>query len=61
MDDLLNLSYRERSELEAVLAGGSDAKEFQRAQALLLVDEGTSATEVAELLRVSRQTVYNWR
>ena len=33
---------------------------FCRANALLWLDAGESAEEVAERLRVSRQTVYNW-
>ena len=33
---------------------------FCRANALLWLDDGESAEEVAERLRVSRQTVYNW-
>jgi hypothetical protein len=60
MDDLINLSHHERSALEAALRGGADAKVFQRAQALLLIDEGAGVIEVAELLRGPRQTVYNW-
>jgi transposase len=60
MDNLIKLIYSERSELEIVLVTSSNAKECHRAQALLLIDEGTSVVEVAELLRVSRQTIYNW-
>lgn len=60
MDDLIKLTYNERSELEIVLVTTTDAKECQRAQALLLIDEGTGVVEVAELLHVSRQTIYNW-
>jgi transposase len=60
MDDLLNLTFSERSELEAVLIANPSAKEFKRAQGLLLLDENNSVAEIAELLRVSRQTIYNW-
>lgn len=60
MDDPINLTFNERNELEAVLRANSSAKEFKRAQALLLVDENNSIAEIAELLRVSRQTIYNW-
>lgn len=60
MDDLLKLTYEERGALEAVLLSNAPGKEFQRAQALLLLDENESVTEIAQLLRVSRQTVYNW-
>lgn len=61
MDDLIKLDYRERSELELLLTTATDARAFQRAQALLLLDEGTSVCDIAELLHVSRQTIYNWR
>jgi transposase len=36
------------------------AKERCRAQALLGIAEGSDVASVAELLQVSRQTVYNW-
>ena len=36
------------------------AKERCRAQALLWLAEGSDVGEIAELLRVSRQTIYNW-
>ncbi|MFN7928896.1 MAG: helix-turn-helix domain-containing protein [Blastocatellia bacterium] len=57
---MMKLSYKERSELEAILKSRASGEIHQRAQALLLLDEEESATDVAELLRVSRQTVYNW-
>ena len=60
MDDLINLTSDERNELEAVLVANPSAKEFRRAQALLLLDENNGVAEVAELLRTSRQTIYNW-
>jgi transposase len=46
--------------LESLVAHTPLAKERCRAQALLWLAEGRSAEEVAELLRVSRQSVYNW-
>lgn len=60
MDDLLKLSYKERSLLESILATSHNTKQFQRAQAILWLDEGERLEEVADLLRVSRQTLYNW-
>ena len=54
------LSYRERVALEGLAAHTGDANEFCRANALLWLDNGESAEEVAERLGVSRQTVYNW-
>lgn len=60
MDDLLKLSYKERNILESILATSEDTKQFQRAQALLWLEEGQPPQEVADLVRVSRQTIYNW-
>lgn len=60
MSQTIALTYKERNELEAVLKVCSDARQFQRIQALLLLDEGDSVEQVAELMRVSRQTIYNW-
>jgi transposase len=57
---LFALSYRERVALGGRAAHTEDAKVFCRANALLWLDDGESAEEVAERLRVSRQTVYNW-
>ena len=54
------LSDRLRGELESLVAHTPSAKERCRAQALLWLAEGRSVEEVAELLHVSRQTVYNW-
>jgi transposase len=53
-------SDRVRGELEALLAQTPSAKEWCRARALLWLAEGRPVAEVAELLRVSRQSVYNW-
>ena len=60
MSKTIVLNYQERSELEALLKDCSDARQFQRIQALLLLDEDDSVEQIAELLRVSRQTIYNW-
>lgn len=60
MNDLLQLSFDERSALETVLHSKVTGKEFQRAQALLLLDENEAVADIATLLRVSRQTIYNW-
>jgi transposase len=57
---LLSLSDRQRGELEALLSHTPLAKERCRAQALLWLAEGSEVAEVAELLQVSRQTIYNW-
>jgi len=57
---LLSLNVRQRSELETLVSHTPWAKERCRAQALLWLAEGADVVEVAELLQVSRQTIYNW-
>src|SRR5437763_13470309 len=57
---LLALSDRLRGALEDIVSHTPWAKERCRAQALLWIAEGADVAEVAELLQVSRQTVYNW-
>jgi transposase len=54
------LSDRLRGELEDLVTHTPLAKERSRAQALLWLADGESVEQVAELLQVSRQTVYNW-
>ena len=54
------LSDRPRAELEHLVSHTPLAKERSRAQAILWLAEGQSVEEVADLLGVSRQTVYNW-
>ena len=56
----LSLSQRQRGELEQLVSHTPLAKERCRAQALLWIAEGADVAEVAELLQVSRQTIYNW-
>jgi transposase len=56
----LSLTDRQRAELEDLVSHTPWAKERCRAQALLWIAEGSDVGEVAELLRVSRQTIYNW-
>ena len=56
----LTLTARQRADLDVILAHTPSARERCRAQALLWLAEGSDAGEVAELLHVSRQTVYNW-
>lgn len=48
------------NELESLVVHTPLAKERCRAQALLWLAEGQPVEEVAELLHVSRQSVYNW-
>jgi transposase len=56
----LTLTDPLRAGLEYVVAHTRLAKERARAQAILWVAEGLAVEEVAGLLSVSRQTVYNW-
>jgi transposase len=56
----LILSPEHRLELEYLAAHTTVAKDRSRAQALLWLDQGESAEQVAELLLVSRRTVYYW-
>src|SRR5437868_15000761 len=60
MSDLIKLTGKQRIELERLLMRHSDSRLYQRAFALLLLDDGQSVDEIATALRVSRQTVYNW-
>src|SRR5512135_1335648 len=57
---LIVLTARQRADLEITATHAPSAKECRRAQALLWLSEGESVESVAELLGVSRQTVYNW-
>jgi transposase len=57
---MISLTHRQRGELEELVSHTPWAKERCRAQALLWIAEGADVAEVAELLVVSRQTVYNW-
>jgi transposase len=54
------LPDRLRGELEGLVARTPLAQELSRALALLWIADGRPVVEVAELLRVSRQSVYNW-
>jgi transposase len=57
---LLALSDRQRGELQDIVSHTPWAKERCRAQALLWIADGSAVGDVAELLHVSRQTLYNW-
>ena len=56
----LRLSPRQRSDWEYRASHSPVSNERCRAQALLGLDEGESAEQIAESLRVSRRTVYYW-
>ena len=53
-------SSRQRLDLEYLASHNPVAKERCRAQALLWLDEGETAEQVAEALRVSRRTISHW-
>lgn len=57
---LVNLSSKEIAQLERLLMTTEEVRQLKRAQALLWLDEGDSVEDVADRLRVTRQTVYNW-
>src|SRR5829696_2771748 len=56
-----SLKRRERRFLEDFVTCPCGGRELRRAQALLWLGTGESAEAVAARLRVSRQSVYNWR
>lgn len=56
----VKLAAKEAVELEELLQTATDARQLQRAQAVLWLDEGESMEEVADRLQVAQQTVYNW-
>lgn len=56
----IELSARDRQALNTVLASTSDARVLRRVYALKQLDEGDSVVDVASMLQVSRQSVYNW-
>lgn len=54
------LGQRERKGLQELLTHGPFAKDYCRIQALLWLAAGESPYRIAELLGVSRRTVYAW-
>lgn len=60
--DRIELSEKERAELEGMLRGGMHkARELRRAQTLLWSDGGKTDREIAELLQVTAYTVAQTR
>lgn len=57
---LIALNGRQRAGVEVLVVRTPSAKQRCRAQALLWLDAGDAVEDVADLLRVSRRTVYNW-
>jgi transposase len=59
MDDW-HLTAKQRKQLECTLHRTCDARVYRRTLAILEVSRGLSVDEVAIMLGVSRQSVYNW-
>lgn len=57
---VVKLKAREVIQLEELLRTATDARQLQRAQALLWLGEGESVAEVADRLQVTQQSVYKW-
>lgn len=60
MSKLIELSNKERRELESLRILGVESRQYQRMLAMLLLDEGASVEEIAEQLFVPRRTIYDW-
>jgi transposase len=55
-----SLHSKQRAALERLLTHSRDSRQIIRAYALLWLDEGVTAEEIAEALGTSRQSIYNW-
>ena len=56
----LKLKHWQRRRLRQQLKGASDARTYRRTLAVLELDRGRSAADIAAMLGVSRQSVHNW-
>src|SRR5262245_26679980 len=56
----LNLTSWQRHRLRRQLAATKDVGLFRRTLAVLEFDHGRPAADIARMLGVTRQTVYNW-
>lgn len=56
----LNLTSRQRNRLRRQLSATEDVRLFRRTLAVLEFDHGRPAADIARMLGVTRQTVYNW-
>jgi transposase len=54
------LEHWQRRQLRRQLDETADARTYRRTLAVLELDRGRSAAEVADMLGVTRQSVYNW-
>src|SRR4051812_14770710 len=60
MSGILRLTARQRQRLDRQLRAAADADLYRRTLALLEIDGGRPITELADLLRVGRRTIYHW-
>jgi transposase len=58
--DSLQLTSSQRRQLQQQLHHPPDVRSYRRTLAILEIDQGQSIAEVADLLGVTRQSVYNW-
>lgn len=58
--NIVQLTASQRRKLQDQLDRAPDASHFRRLLALLELDRGKSVAAVADLLRVTRQSIYNW-
>ena len=56
----LKLKYWQRRRLRQQLKAASDARTYRRTLAVLELDRGRSAADIAAMLGVTRQSVHNW-
>ena len=56
----LKLKHWQRRRLDQQLKATSDARTYRRTLAVLELDRGRSAAEIAAMLGVTRQSVHNW-
>lgn len=57
---IIELDRKERKLLEQLIRETDNATQLRRAQSILWFDDGISVEDIAELLYVSRLTVYKW-
>jgi len=60
MSHLIKLTDKERVQLEYLLTLQIGSHQYQRALALILLDDGMSVDEIAHQLHLSHQFVYKW-
>ena len=56
----LGFTRYDRPRLERALRGATEARDFRRLQALLLIAQGRAIAEVAEITCASKRSVYGW-